>query len=549
MGQAKRSSMARKSRRFKCIHTAVPTTTENLNGPNYLKVDFLQVGISPSGFPPQLARWLSRAYGARVRRIRTILCLVTGLTHLTADANVVTDWTDLMLDAVRTENLSPTLASRSLAILHSAIHDSINSVQPENQPYAFQVPVLPETSAEAAAVGAAYTILTNLYPDFTARSDALYSGWISGSVRNAALTNGLMLGESVAQMALQDRAGDGLSTEVPYIPSDEPGQWRRTPPFYRPPLDPHWGYLRPFCLSNVESFVPPPPPSLESPAYAAALNQVAELGSSMSSYRTPEQSQTAVFWSDFSYTCTPPGHMMLIAKDICLRRGLSLAQTSHLFTLISLALADSAIVCWETKYRYNFWRPITAIQRADEDGNPATSADPVWNQFLFTPNFPSYTSGHSTFSAAATRVIASWFRTDAVAFAVGSDTVPTQFRSYESLAACAEEIGMSRIYAGIHFSFDKEEGAKSGTKIADYVTQNYLLPNHSLPLANLEGFQNGAPTIRVHGRIGHTVVLEASADLVTWHGVQTNLAAIGGVLVLDHEAAALPQRFYRVQQK
>jgi hypothetical protein len=455
----------------------------------------------------------------------------------------------LLLDAVRTENLSPTIASRSLAILHSAIYDSINSVQPENQPYALQVPAPPETSAEAAAVGAAYTILTNLYTDFTARADTLYSAWISSKVRNAALTNGLLLGESVARMALQDRAGDGLSTEVPYIPSDEPGQWRRTPPFYRPPLDPHWGYLRPFCLTSIENFVPPPPPSLESPAYATALNQVAELGSSMSGSRTPEQSQTAVFWSDFSYTCTPPGHMMLIAKDICLRRGLSLAQTSHLFALVSLALADSAIVCWETKYRYNFWRPITAIQRADEDNNPATSADPSWNQFLYTPNFPSYTSGHSTFSAAATRVMASWFRTDAVAFTVGSDTVPAQLRSYDSLAACAEEIGMSRIYGGIHFSFDKEQGAKSGTRIADYITQNYLLPNESLPLAHLDGFQNGAPAIRVHGQIGRTVVLEASADLATWHGVQTNLAAIGGVLVLDHEATALPQRYYRVQQR
>jgi hypothetical protein len=158
--------------------------------------------------------------------------------------------------------------------------------------------------------------------------------------------------------------------------------------------------------------------------YAAAYNEVKALGSKTSTIRTAEQSQIAVFWSDFSYTATPPGHWHEIAATIARDRGLALAETARLFALISVAQADSAIVCWETKYRYNLWRPITAIRRGSEDGDDATEADPVWTHFLNSPPFPAYTSGHSTFSKSSAVVLTRFLGTDAVNFSARSDSLP-----------------------------------------------------------------------------------------------------------------------------
>ena len=172
---------------------------------------------------------------------------------------------------------------------------------------------------------------------------------------------------------------------MPYIPSDAPGQWRRTPPLFRPPLTPHWRYVTPFAIPDAVRFRPPPPPPLESPAYAVALNEVKELGARSSTLRTPDETEVAIFWSDFSYTAMPPGHFHEVAMTIARNEGLTLAENARLFGLLGMAQADAAIVCWETKYHYNLWRPVTAIQRADEDENPATEADPAWAALLAAP--------------------------------------------------------------------------------------------------------------------------------------------------------------------
>src|SRR4030095_11566163 len=181
--------------------------------------------------------------------------------------------------------------------------------------------------------------------------------------------------------------------------------------------------------------------------------------------------------------------------------------------LLGLAQADAAIVCWEAKYRWNLWRPITAIRRADEDGNPLTEADKAWDHYLVTPPFPSYTSGHSTFSKASSQVLTHFDGTDAVTFTALSDAMPGALRTYHSLAACVDEVGMSRIYGGIHFPFDNTEGKRTGGLIGDYVSANFLLPNRLLPQVRLEGFDDGNPLLRVHGHIGLLHVLEFSTDL------------------------------------
>jgi hypothetical protein len=474
-------------------------------------------------------------------------CVLLGVIAARADA--VLDWNELALDCIRNDNTGPTTSTRNLAILHTAIYDAVNSVTRTHQPYLLQLNTPEDTSAEAAAVGAAHEIISVLYPSYVPWADGLYDEFVASAPPGAALTNGLELGWWIAAMTLDSRSDDGANTEVPYIPSSLPGQWQRTPPFFRPPLTPHWRYVDTFCLPDLEPFLPAPPPPLDSAEYAAALNEVRALGRAGSTNRTAEQSQIAVFWSDFSYTAMPSGHWSEIAATIARNRTNTLEQNARLFALISLAQADAAIVCWEAKYRYNLWRPITAIQRADEDDNPATEKDAAWNHYLAAPPFPSYTSGHSTFSKATAQVLTHFYGTDAIAFTAKSDSVPGVQRAFTSLAACADEIGMSRIYGGIHFQFDNREGKLSGKRIGDYVSTNFLLPNNDLPQVRMEGFADGMPVVRMHGRIGETCVLEVSSDLKNWQACSTNPAVSGGVLVCDGQAGTQAARFYRVRKQ
>lgn len=468
---------------------------------------------------------------------------------LPARGNPVLDWDALMLDAIRTETTGPTLSSRNLAILHVAIYDAVNAIARTHLPYAVsgdEVEVPENTSLEAAVNGASRRIMNSLYPSFSARTEGLFEIELAELPATASTTNGLALGTRVAEIILEMRSDDGANTQVPYIPSAEPGQWRRTPPFFRPPLDPHWRYVDLFGLPDKDSFLPPPPPAMTSAEYTAAFNEVKILGEKNSTVRTPDQTQIAVFWSDFSYTAMPPGHWHEIAATIVRTRNTSLEGAARLFALLSVAQADAAIVCWEAKFRYNTWRPITAIQRADEDGNPDTAADPAWDHLLAAPPFPEYTSGHSTFSKASAQVLTYFFGTDEIDFTTTSDSLPGVFRSFNSLAACADEVGMSRIYGGIHFQFANLEGKASGKRIGDWVDANLMLDLAALPLVRVEGRAANTLRVRVHGVPGQSHVVETSADLVHWSGIATNTAVLGGV-VLETDLRSGPTQFFRAR--
>lgn len=462
-------------------------------------------------------------------------------------AHPVLEWNGLLLDAIRVDTSPPTLATRNLAIFHLSIHDAVNSVTGLYQPYRWQMVPAGETDPAAAAVGAAYTAALLLYPQQRALFDGAYANFLAETPATMARSNGLALGRQVALWTVDGRSADGANTQVPYIPSDAPGQWRRTPPYFRPPTDPHWRYVDPFCLTELEPFVPPPPPALESPEYAADLSLVQELGGSTSATRTPEQTLIAAFWSDFSYTATPAGHWQEIAAAIVDSREVRLPEAARLFALLSLAQADAAIVAWEAKYRYNFWRPVTAIQRASEDNNPATEPDPAWASRLPSPPFPEYVSGHSTFSGASATVLAGHFGTDHLPFTVGADAVPGVFRRFDSVWACAEEVGMSRIYGGIHFPSANREGKECGRRIALRVLRDFLLPNDRLPHLFWEPTLDTPGLLRVHGRLGYRVVVEESMDLQNWAMAAAQDAVPGGFTIEIKPSAG--SCFYRARQE
>ena len=476
-----------------------------------------------------------------------ITALLASAHPFALKANPVIDWNALMLEGIREDNSSPPLSTRNLAILHTAIFDAVNSISPTHQAYRIQLAAPREAVIDAAVNACAYFVVGSLYPTVRGRAEQQYQSFVDANAGAANLTMSLEFGSEIARLTLESRSGDGSSTDVAYFPSDAPGEWRRTPPYFRPPLAPNWRYVRPFCIEEVDAFVPGPPPDLGSAEYAEAFNEVHTLGGEASDLRTEEQSLIAVFWSDYNYTSMPPGHWHEIASTIATDRELSVTETARLFALISLAQADAAIVCWEAKYRYNLWRPVTAIQRADEDGNVATVGDVTWSHYIESPPFPAYPSGHSTFSTASAKVITKFFGTDTISFVASSDAVPGVYRSFDSLTACANEVGLSRIYGGIHFSFDNTEGKTSGRAVGDFVAANYLLELSDLPRLQIEERMPGITRLRAHGRLGHQLIIEKSSDLLTWNRLESGGAVSGGLLIVDEDAGFAG--FYRVYEE
>jgi membrane-associated phospholipid phosphatase len=399
-----------------------------------------------------------------------VALLVLGRSH----ADVLDNWNEAMLNAIREENTPPALASRNLAILHLAIYDAVNSIEGTHQPYLSFIPPHGPASPETAAAAAGHETALALFPSERAAFDAL---WLGGSPQPSSSrerTNSIVIGLAAARALLEQRASDGSQLVITYFPSNQPGAWRRTPPFYRPPELPNWRCLKPFAMRRCDQFRPPPPPKLGQSQYAADFNEVKRLGGRNSAARTPDETEIAQFWSDFTSTVTTPGHWNQIARVIAGNRGLRFTEKTRMLALLNLALADAAVVAWDAKYGYNFWRPITAIHRAVEDANPQTTSDPAWQPLVVTPPFPEYVSGHSTFSGAAAAVLAAYFGGDKVRFRIGNDSLPGLYREYHSLSALAAEIGHSRILGGIHFPSAEKAGRTSGRALGTYVFGHFL---------------------------------------------------------------------------
>lgn len=399
----------------------------------------------------------------RCLRLAVLLLFFAGVSR----ADVLDDWNNALLDSIRTENTHPCVAARALAIVHGAMYDTSAAVHRIEG--FFQIENVPAGLPLAPALNsAAYCTATNLFPSRMASFQALYEKWMKDSEEAPRSAEALRLGRSVADAWITWRGNDGSSGSLPYIPRKEPGAWRRTPPFVRPPEMYHWARVTPFTLVSAAQFRPPGPPELSTARYAEEVNALKELGGAQSSKRTAEQTETARFWSDFSYTVTPPGHWNEAAQAVAAARKMPLEAKVKLFAALNITMSDAAIACWDSKYFYNFWRPVTAIRAADSDGNSATEPDPDWMPLLNTPAFPEYVPGHSAFSGAAAVVLAHFNGGDKIRFTISSDSLPGKTRSYESLWTCAEEVSQSRLYGGIHFPSGLKDGLELGRRIAQH---------------------------------------------------------------------------------
>src|SRR5262245_21109089 len=388
-------------------------------------------------------------------------------------ADVVLEWNQLALHAVGQARVTPMVASRALAITQAAVYDSVVAIDRSFEPYHAHVHASRGASLEAAAAQAAHDTLTALFPAQAGTFDSALAADLAGIPPGRAC-QGVEVGREVARQILDWRSTDGSGATVTYTPGTDPGDWRPTPPAFLPALAPHWRYVTPFAMTRGDQFRPGAPPALDSADYAAAFDEVKDLGRADSTTRTAEQTQIARFWNDGLGTAFAAGYWNRIAQDVATDRGLDLVSDARLFALLNIALADSLISCWDAKYSYNLWRPVTAIRAADTDGNPDTEADAGWTPLLVTPNFPSYTSAHSTASAAAAGVLTALFG-DHNDFTVSAVSVPFT-RSFGSFEAAAAEAGRSRIYGGIHYTFDSVNALAAGGQVADYVLGNFLKP-------------------------------------------------------------------------
>jgi hypothetical protein len=400
-------------------------------------------------------------------------------------ADPVLDWNQVLIDTIRNDSTlpGPTWGSRNMAMVHAAIFDAMNSVARAYQPYLVDVVAEPGTNADAAAVQAAYRVLVELYPGQQAALAWARQQSLGEIPDGQAEDLGVALGDYVGWTIVTARAGDHSGDDVPYTPSSDPGRWRPTPDDYRPALGPGWGNVTPFVMQSADQFMPPAPPALSSQEYADAFNEVRLLGEKDSPFRTAEQTEIGIFWGyDVGGLGPPPILYNQIVRSISTIEGLTPLENARLFALVNLAMGDAGVACWEAKYVYDLWRPVTGIREAVTDGNPLTEADPDWEPLgapapdPFTPPFPAYPSGHATFGAALFGVLARYFGTDEYAFQVQSDELPGVVRSYDRFSDAAEENGTSRIYLGIHWNFDSTEGQALGYQIADYVWANALVP-------------------------------------------------------------------------
>ena len=404
-----------------------------------------------------------------------ILLLAWAVLTQTVRGDPVEVWNNALLDSIRTENTHPCLAARAFAVVHGAMYDACAAITGRGRAFYASESVGGNLPLAFALNSAAFSTATNLFPSRTATFREVYSNQLKTLPDDPLRGAAIRLGRNIAEAWIIWRTSDGSSGTLPYIPSTQPGAWRRTPPFLRPPEMQNWARVIPFTLVSAAQFRPSGPPSLESGQYAEEVNLVKKLGGATSSDRTAEQTEIALFWSDFSYTVTPPGHWNQIAQAVAVRRQMTIEDKVRLFAVLNITLSDVGVSCWESKYFYNFWRPVTAIRAADNDSNPATEKDVNWMPLLNTPAFPEYISGHSAFSGAAAAVLVKFNGGDEIEFSVQSDSLPGKIRSYRSLLKCAAEVSQSRLYGGIHFPSALKDGLELGRQIAEHVMSNLFL--------------------------------------------------------------------------
>src|SRR5205809_3299491 len=408
-----------------------------------------------------------------------------------ARADAVTDWNLIASNAiVATAGQPPPVSALSFAMVQGAVYDAVNAIDRGHQPYLVQPPSQPTDSKEAAAATAAFRVLggfpdlPGLFPTQLPTLQPQYDAYIAGLPDNppGSRAAGVSIGETTARAMLEERLNDGRFGPPPQLYPPAPGIWRPTPPNFANDPAPWVGNVLPFLVPSAEMLRTDGPNPLTSADYAEDFNEVKELGSLTSITRTADQTDAAIFWQDHAIAL-----YNRIFRALAASQNLDIVENARLFAMENLAAADAQIGCWNDKYYWQFWRPITAIREADTDGNPATEPDPSWLPLfdpstpvcalpaLVTPPFPDHPSGHACATGAFVHTLKNFFGTDKIGFSAFSNKSCTT-RSFDRFSDALDEVIDARVWAGIHFRTADVQGAVLGKKVAHYLTKHYFQP-------------------------------------------------------------------------
>ena len=424
--------------------------------------------------------------GGGVLQTATAPMIMFGLLVLMsvgANANVVADWDAIaaatitppagtVLPPAVTEAEQRPIFQVDLASVHVAIYDAVNAIDRKHEPFA----VVPKArvagaSQEAAVVGAAYGVLKGLFPGRSSLYQSAYDSYVLNAAADVAKIQGLAVGADVAAGILELRKNDGRMTPVTYITTGEPGDFVPGP---TPLVNPFLPFVKPFAIRRASQFRAPGPPALASEKYADDLNEVQAMGSAASVLRTADQTDLAKFYTDPPPLYTPRNYRRF-ATD-----SQSIADNARLLALMWVSNADSILGCFESKYHYRFWRPRTAIPRADEDGNPETTADAGWAPLLPTPNHPEYPAAHTCSDASLAEALRQFYGTKDMHFIIDSGVAGLlhPIHEFNSTDDFVREVGDARVFGGMHYRNSTNDGARLGRRTTKWVGERFFGPVH-----------------------------------------------------------------------
>lgn len=427
------------------------------------------------------------AYGRRKRAVGVLAALLAAVPAR-ATGNAAIEWNEIA-SGVATGGQPPHAAVLSLAMVQGAVYDAVVAIDGGHEPYLAALSASAEDSKDAAAATAAYRVLVGLFPAQAGALQPLYDATLATVPDGAAKVGGIAVGEAAAAAMLAARSGDGRFDQFTVVPGDQPGEWRPTPPSFGGDPAAWVANVRPFLVPEVEMLRTDGPNALTSAAYAEDFDEVKELGSLDSARRTPDQTAAAIFWQD-----SGPAIWNRIYRALAVGHALDVVDSARLLAMTNLAAADGSIGCWNDKFYWGFWRPITAIREAELDGNPATEADPDWwplfhpaglggpavsGPSLVTPGFPDHPAGHTCISGATVHALIAFFGTDKIGFTATSNKcapAPCPPRSFDRFSEALKEIIDARVWGGIHFRTADVQGAVLGRKVVHHMEKHYFRP-------------------------------------------------------------------------
>ncbi len=416
---------------------------------------------------------MTRTSGLRVLAV----CALAGIAAPVC-ADAVSDWNEIAVNAVNAGRPGPT-GMIDVALVQVAVHDAVQALDRRYEPYHAEVPGA-RGRRSAAVAAAAHDVLVAMYPAQSSTLDAMYFSWLAD--HGLSSDPGLDVGSKVAKQILPLRRVTPDPLPPPFIGGTTPGSWRPTdsklgdpplPPPFSPMAAPWMASFDPFTLTSPARYRAAPPPAITSETYARDYREVKALGSLNSTARSAEQTDLAYFYSDNFIT-----QWNRALRGIAARHSRHSGESARLFALVNLAMADALITCWDSKVHYVYWRPETAIQEGDNDGNAATIGDPSWQPLINNPNYPDFTSGANVLTGAATRALELYFGTDRMYFEMTSLAPQAKRKSrwYRRFTDVASDVVEARILLGIHFRFADVAARTQGRRTAEWTVRHFLLP-------------------------------------------------------------------------